>query len=414
VGPPPVGGTFWFQIFIQASSPETWRKTISGGEEVLAGKWGDLFLGYLLGKNFRRRDRDDLIPPRRMDVAVCRAEVCYPFGREHGRHRAVRRREFITLLGGAAACPLAARAQQAAMPTVGYLYVASPEAHAGRVAAFRKGLSETGYVEGRDVAIEYRWAHNEPARLPGLVADLVNRPVTIIAAGDLPSALAAKAASTTIPIVFETAADPVQAGLVASLNRPEANVTGVTNTGGELGAKRLGLLRELLPGAARFAVLVNPNNPLLAEAWIKDTQPAAAAIGIQLEILRASTHREIDAAFTSIPQKRVDALVVMPDNLFSTRRVQFATQAARHAVPAIYSNREYAEVGGLMSYGTNILDAYRQAGVYVGRILKGEKPANMPVLQPTKFEFVINLQTARTLGLTVPSTLLALADEVIE
>jgi putative tryptophan/tyrosine transport system substrate-binding protein len=327
----------------------------------------------------------------------------------------LRRREFITLLGGAAAWPFAARAQQPAkLPTVGYLYVASPEAHASRLAAFRKGLSETGYVEGRDVTIEYRWAHNEPARLPGLVADLVNRPVTVIAAGDLPSALAAKAASTIVPIVFETAADPVQVGLVASLNRPAANITGVTNTGGEIGAKRLGLLHELLPGASRFAVLVNPNNPFIAEAWIKDTQAAAAAIGLQLNILRASTHREIDAAFTSIAQKRIDALVVMPDNLFGTRRVQFATQAARHAVPAIYSNREYAEVGGLMSYGPNSIDAYRQFGVYVGRILKGEKPANMPVLQPTKFEFVINLQTARSLGLTVPSTLLALADEVIE
>jgi putative ABC transport system substrate-binding protein len=327
----------------------------------------------------------------------------------------VKRRQFITLLGGAAAAwPLAAHAQQAAMPTVGYLYVSSPEGHAGRVAAFRKGLSETGYVEGRDVAIEYRWAHNEPAHLPGLVADLVNRPVTVIAAGDLPSALAAKAASTAIPIVFETAADPVQAGLVASLNRPEANVTGVTNTGGELGAKRFGILRELLPGAARFAVLVNPNNPFLAEAWIKDTQSAAAAIGVQLEILRASTQREIDAAFTSIAQNRIDALVVMPDNLFGTRRVQFATQAARHAVPAIYSNREYAEVGGLMSYGTNILDAYRQLGAYVGRILKGEKPANLPVLQPTKFEFVINLQTARALGIEVPNSIQLLADEVIE
>jgi putative ABC transport system substrate-binding protein len=326
----------------------------------------------------------------------------------------MKRREFIALLGGAATWPLAARAQQATLPTVGYLYVATPEAHASRVAAFRKGLSETGYVEGRDVAIEYRWAHNEPARLPGLAADLVHRPVTIIAAADLPSALAAKAASTTIPIVFETAADPVQVGLVASLNRPGANVTGVTNTGGELGAKRLGLLHELLPGAARFALLVNPNNPILAEAWIKDTQTAAAAIGLQLEILRASTDREIDAAFTSITQKRIDALAVMPDNLFTTRHVQFATQAARHAVPAIYSSREYAEVGGLMSYGTNILDAYRQAGIYVGRILKGEKPTNMPVLQPTKFEFVINLQTARALGLTVPSSLLAVADEVIE
>jgi putative ABC transport system substrate-binding protein len=327
----------------------------------------------------------------------------------------LKRRDFITLLGSAAvAWPIAARAQQPKLPTVGYLYVASPEAHAARVAAFRKGLSEMGYVEGRNVTIEYRWAHNEPARLPGLVADLVNRPVTVIAAADLPSALAAKAANTTIPIVFETAADPVQVGLVASLNRPDANVTGVTNTGGELGAKRVGLLHELLPGAARFAVLVNPNNPVLAEAWIKDTRLAAAAIGVQLEILRASTQREIDAAFTSIAQNRIDALAVMPDNLFGTRRVQFATQAARHAVPAIYSNREYAEVGGLMSYGTNILDAYRQAGIYVGRILKGEKPANMPVLQPTKFEFVINLQTARTLGLTVPSSLLAVADEVIE
>jgi len=329
--------------------------------------------------------------------------------------RHTRRRDFISLLGGAATWPLAARAQQPPMPVVvGYLYVATPEAHASRLAAFRKGLSETGYVEGRNVAIEYRWAHNDTARLPGLVADLVNRPVTVIAAGDLPSALAAKAASTAIPIVFETAADPVQAGLVASLNRPEANVTGVTNTGGELGAKRFGILRELLPGAARFAVLVNPNNPFLAEAWIKDTQSAAAAIGVQLEILRASTQREIDAAFTSIAQNRIDALVVMPDNLFGTRRVQFATQAARHAVPAIYSNREYAEVGGLMSYGTNILDAYRQLGAYVGRILKGEKPANMPVLQPTRFEFVINMQTVRTLGLDVPPSLIAIADEVIE
>jgi putative ABC transport system substrate-binding protein len=327
----------------------------------------------------------------------------------------MKRREFITLLGGAAASwPLAARAQQAAKPTVGYLYVASPEADAGRVAAFRKGLSEMGYVEGRNVTIEYRWAHNEPARLPGLVADLVNRPVTIIAAADLPSALAAKAASTTIPIVFETAANPVRVGLVASLNRPGANVTGVANIGAELGAKRLGLLNELLPGATRFAVLVNPNNPLIAEAWVKDAQAAAAAVGRQLEIFTASTDREIDAAFTSIVQKRVDALLVSPDNLFPNRRVQFATQAARHAVPAIYSTREFVEVGGLMSYGTSTTDAYRQAGIYVGRILNGEKPADLPVLQPTKFEFVINMQTARTLGLMVPPTLLALADEVIE
>jgi ABC-type uncharacterized transport system substrate-binding protein len=327
----------------------------------------------------------------------------------------MRRREFIALLSGAAAAgPLAARAQQPAMPTVGYLYVATPEAHAGRLAAFRNGLSETGYVEGRNVAIEYRWAHNDTARLPGLVADLVNRPVTVIAAGDLPSALAAKAASTAIPIVFETAADPVQVGLVASLSRPGGNVTGVTNIGAELGAKRFGLLHELLPRATRFAVLVNPNNPLIAEAWIKDAQAAVAGLGRHLEIVTASSGREIDAAFTSITQKQVDALLVMPDNLFVTRTVQFATQAARHAMPAIYSDRNYAEVGGLMSYGTNITDAYRQFGIYVGRILKGEKPANMAVLQPIKFELVINMQTARTLGITVPATLLALADEVIE
>jgi putative ABC transport system substrate-binding protein len=324
------------------------------------------------------------------------------------------RRAFISALGGAAAWPLAARAQQSAMPTVGYLYVASPEADAGRVAAFRKGLSETGFVEGRNVTIEYRWAHNDTARLPGLVADLVSRPVTVIAAGDLPSALAAKTASASIPIVFETAANPVQVGLVASLNRPGANVTGVTNIGAEIGAKRLALLNELLPGATRFAVLVNPSNPLIAESWIKDTQVAAAAIGRELEILTARSHREIDAAFTSIAQKRIDALMVSPDNLFPSRRVQFATQAARHAVPAIYTSREFVEAGGLMSYGTNILEAFRQTGVYVGRILKGEKPSVLPVLQPTKFELVINLQTATALNLEIPPTLLATADEVIE
>jgi putative tryptophan/tyrosine transport system substrate-binding protein len=325
----------------------------------------------------------------------------------------IRRREFITLFGGTAAWPLAARGQRPAMPTVGYLNVASPEGYAGRLAAFRKGLGETGYVEGRNVAIEYRWAHSDTGRLPAIVAEIVSRPISVIAA-DLLSALAAKAAGTAIPIVFETAADPVQVGLVASLNRPDGNVTGVTNIGGELGGKRLGLLHELLPGAARFAVLVNPNNPLLAAAWIKDTQAAAMAIGRQLETLTARTNREIDAAFTSIAQKRVDALLVMPDNLFSSRHVQISTQAARHAVPAIYTNRSYAEVGGLMSYGTDMADAYRQFGIYVGRVLKGESPANMPVLQPTKFEFVINMQTARTLDITVPPALLALADEVIE
>jgi putative tryptophan/tyrosine transport system substrate-binding protein len=326
----------------------------------------------------------------------------------------MRRRNFLSVLGGAVALPLAARAQQVAMPTIGYLYAGSPEAHTGRLAAFRKGLDETGYVEGRNVAIEYRWAHNDIARLPGLVADLVKRPVNIIAAGDLPSALAAKAAGTTIPMVFETAADPVQVGLVASLNRPGANITGVTNMAAETGAKRVGLLHELLPEAARFAALVNPSNLGVAEAWTKETQAAAASIDRQLEILSASTDREIDSAFTSIAPKRVDALLVMPDNLFSTRRIQLVIQAARHGVPVIYYDRSYAEAGGLMSYGANITDAYRQVGVYAGRILKGEKPANMPVLQPTKLELVINMQTARAFGITVPPALLAIADEVIE
>jgi len=326
------------------------------------------------------------------------------------------RRSFLTLLGASAsAWPLAARAQQQATPVVGYIStLRSSEVDAGRVAAFRKGLSQTGYLEGRNVLIEYRWAQDETARLPALAADLISRRVAVIAAGDLPSALAAKAATATIPIVFETAADPVQAGLVASLNRPGGNVTGVTNMGVELGAKRLGILHELSPGAVRIAVLVNPNNPLIAEAWVKDTQAAAAAVRWQLEILTARTIGEIDEAFASIAQKRIDALLVSPDNLFTSRHVQFATQAVRHAVPVIYSDRGYVQVGGLMSYGTNILDAYHQAGIYTGRILKGDKPADLPVMQPTKFEFVINLQTARTLGLTIPPTLLALADEVIE
>jgi putative ABC transport system substrate-binding protein len=280
--------------------------------------------------------------------------------------------------------------------------------------AFRKGLAEAGYVEDRNVGIEYRWAYDESSRLPSLVADLINRRVAVLAAADLPSALAAKAATTTVPIVFETAADPVEGGLVAGLARPGANITGVTNMAVELGAKRLGLLHELLPGASRFAGLVNPDNPLIAQRWIKDAQAAAAVIGRQLEILTASTNVEIDTVFENIAARQVDALLVSPDNLFTVRAVQFATQAARHAVPTIYPSRAFTEVGGLMSYGTNRVDQYRQVGTYVGRILKGEKPADLPVLQSTKFEFVINLQTARTLGLTIPETLLATADEVIQ
>ncbi len=300
------------------------------------------------------------------------------------------------------------------MPVVGYLYAGSPEPSAIQVAAFRKGLSETGYVEGRNVAIEFRWAHNEIDRLPELAADLVRRRVAVIVTpGSVTPALAAKAATTTIPIVFSSGADPVQSGLVASLNRPGGNVTGFSTMSNEIGAKRLGLLHELLPGAARFAVLVNPNSPT-AELQIKDAQAAASTIGRQVEILYAGTNSEIDTAFASLVQKRADALLVSSEGFFTNRRVQLVTLAARHAVPAIYHVREFAEAGGLMSYGPSQTDQWRQVGIYVGRILKGEKPADLPVMRPTKFEFIINLQTARLLGITVPPTLLAIADEVIE
>jgi putative ABC transport system substrate-binding protein len=319
----------------------------------------------------------------------------------------MKRREFITLVGGAAAAwPLAARAQQPAMPVIGYLDGGSPPTSAHVVAAIRKGLSETGYVEGRDVVIEYRWAEGNYDRLPVLVPDLVRRQVAVIIAMGTPVVFAAKAATSTIPIVFGGGIDPVKAGLVASLHRPGGNITGVTSMNAEIETKRLGLLHELLPRATRFAVLVNPNSPL-AESDIKDAQASAKAIGRQIEILTASNNREIDAAFASLVQKRADVF-------FTNRRVQLATLAVRHGVPAIYSFREFAEAGGLMSYGTSNADRDRQVGVYAGRILKGEKPADLPILQPTKFEFVINLQTARTIGLTVPPTLLARADEVIE
>jgi putative ABC transport system substrate-binding protein len=325
----------------------------------------------------------------------------------------VRRREFIAAIGGAAAWPVAAGAQQAAMPVVGYLGNGSPEATAHLVAAFRKGLSETGYVEGQNVAIEFRWTHNDNNRLPELAADLVRRQVAVIAApGSVGAALAAKAATATIPIVF-SGGEPVQSGLVASLSRPGGNVTGINSMNSELTAKRLGLLHELLPRAARFAVLVNANNPTY-EAMIVDARAAAAAIGRQLEILTGSTNGNIDAAFASLKQKQVEALLVAPDPLFISRRVQLQSLAMRYAVPAIFSAREVAEAGGLMSYGSSLIDLLRQTGIYVGRVLKGEKPADLPVLQPTKFEFVINMQTARILGIEVPANLLALADEVIE
>ena len=327
----------------------------------------------------------------------------------------MRRRDFIIRIGGvAAAWPLAARAQQLAMPVVGYLDVGAPEPNAHLAAAFRKGLGESGYVEGRNVTFEYRWAHYDNARLPELAADLVSRRVAVIAApGGLPAALAAKGTTSTIPIVFGTGADPVQAGLVASIARPGGNVTGVSNMNVEIGAKRFGLLLELVPAAMRVAVLVNPDNPL-TEPFVADVQAVATATGRQLDVLHTRSNRDIDVAFASLMQKRADALIVGPDTLFRDRRVQLATLTARHALPAIYPVREWVDVGGLMSYGASFTDLFRQVGIYAGHILKGEKAPNLPVMRATKFELIINLQTAKVLGLEVPPTLLARADEVIE
>jgi putative ABC transport system substrate-binding protein len=327
----------------------------------------------------------------------------------------MRRRTFITLLGGAAASwPLAARAQQPAMPVIGFLDPTSQEPTERLVAAFRKGLSDTGFVEGRNMEIEFRWAQNEFDRLPEMAADLVRRRVAVIATpGGAKAALAAKAATATIPIVFMAAGDPVQAGLAASLNRPGGNATGVSFMSGELEAKRLGLLHDLIPGAVRFAVLVNPNNPN-AELLTRDVEAAALAIGRQIEVLTASTNRDIDTVFASLMQRRVDALLVSADPLFTARRVQLLTLATHHRLPAVYFDRVFTDIGGLMSYGANLADQYRQVGIYAGRILKGEKPSDLPILRPTKFEFVINLPTARALGLDVPATVLVRADEVIE
>jgi len=326
------------------------------------------------------------------------------------------RREFITLLGGAAAAwPLGARAQQQAMPVVGFLDSRSPEALTDRLRGFRQGLKDTGYVEGENVAIEYRWAENKFDRLPVLAAELVRRRVSVIAtSGGLAVASAAKAATTTIPIVFGVGEDPVRLGLVASLARPGGNLTGINFFTGELVAKRLGLLRELVPGATRVAVLVNPANSATTETTLRDVEPAARAMGLQIEVLNASTIREIDAAFATIVRERPDALFIGNDPFFSARRVQLALLAGRHGVPALFSDREYAEAGGLMTYGTNIVDVYRQIGVYAGRILKGAKPADLPVVQSSKFDLVINASTARMLGLIVPDKLLVAADEVIE
>jgi ABC-type uncharacterized transport system substrate-binding protein len=331
----------------------------------------------------------------------------------------MKRREFITMLGGAVAppailWPIAARAQQPVMPVVGFVSGQSPEDSARYGAAFRKALNETGYVEGQNVIVEYHWLDGQYDRLPALMADLVRRRVAVITTpGFSTGARAAKAATATIPIVFGVAEDPVKLGLVASLSRPGGNATGINLLSAEIVAKRLGLLHDLVPKAVRLAVLVNPANTS-AEATLRDISEAARALGLQIQVLHAHTSREIEAAFAILVRDRADALFVAPDGFFSSRRVQFATLAARHAIPAAYSNRTYPEVGGLMSYGSDTLNYYRQAGVYTGQILKGAKPADMPVVQSTKWEFVINMQTSRALGLEVPNSLQLLADELIE
>jgi putative tryptophan/tyrosine transport system substrate-binding protein len=327
----------------------------------------------------------------------------------------VRRRDFITLLGGAAfAWPVAARAQQPVMPVIGYLNNVSPESDASRLTGLRRGLSQTGYVEGRNLVIEYRWAGNQADRLPGLAADLAQLRVAVIVSPGLVATLAAKASTTSIPIVFGLGNDPVQLGLVASLNRPGGNLTGFNAVGSELGAKGLALLHELVPSVATIGFLENPNNNPVSELMTRDVLAAARVIGVKVQILKAGTDREIDAAFVSLVQARTGALFVGNDAFFNNRIEQLVALAARHAIPTMYAFREFVVAGGLISYGSSLIETYRQVGLYAGRILKGEKPADLPVQQITKLELIINLKTAKTLGLEVPDRLLALADEVIE
>jgi putative ABC transport system substrate-binding protein len=325
----------------------------------------------------------------------------------------VKRRQFITLLGGAVAWPVAARAQQPAMPVIGFLYSTSADAVGDRLRAFHRGLKETGYVEGENVAMAYRWGEGQNERLPALASELVRRRVDVIAAPNLPAALAAKATVTTTPVVFAVSEDPVSLGLVASLGRPGGNVTGINFLSGEVMAKRLALLRLLVPGATRVAVLVNPTNPN-SETVLRDVEPAARAIGLQVQVVRVSTSQEIDAAFATLERERPSALIAGNDGFFTSRRVQLALLAVQHSIPTAFAAREIVEAGALMSYGADIGDAWRQAGAYIGRILKSAKPADLPVMQASKFELIINAQTAKLLRLTVSPQLVSIADEVIE
>jgi putative ABC transport system substrate-binding protein len=328
----------------------------------------------------------------------------------------MRRREFILLLGGGMATwPLAAHAQQPAIPVVGFLGTASPDSYAIRLRAFRQGLKDAGYVEGQNVTIEYRWAEGQNDRLPALAADLVHRQVdAIVAGGGTPSAVAAKAATAAIPIVFEVATDPVKIGFVARLDKPGGNLTGVANLNVEIGPKRLELMHELLPSVTIVAVLVNPANPALFEPFVRSLQTAASGLGLELRVLNASTERDLDTVFAALVQLRAGALVIGPDTFFNSHIEQIAALAIGHAVPAVYQYRPFVEAGGLLSYGSDEAETYHQVGIYAGRILKGEKPADLPVVQSTKVELIINLKTAKALGLTVPLSLLGRADEVIE
>jgi putative tryptophan/tyrosine transport system substrate-binding protein len=325
----------------------------------------------------------------------------------------IRRRDFITLLGGTAAWPLAVRAQQQAMPVIGFLSTLSSTVAAAQLGGFNQGLNEAGYVENRNVAIEFRWAEGHYDRLPALAADLVDRRVAVIMAGGPPAALVAKAATSTIPIVFTSGDDPVQIGLVPSLNRPGGNITGVHLFFSELSAKKLGLLHDLLPQVTVVAAMLNPTSPS-AERQAKDLQNAGRALGLQIQIVNASSAQETDAAFDAFGLQKVGAVIIGSDPSYYVRREQIVALAARHAIPTVYEQREYVEAGGLMSYGTNVRDGNRLAANYVGRILKGEKPADLPVVQETKFELVFNIKTAKTLGVKIPDNVLSLADEVIE